>query len=157
MGETNNVERLRRNDPKGRDSEAESRLSNELVATRREFVTALASRIADEHVKIEEIMLFAPAESSTDTPLYRLLAAKSREHYPGAGVLPAVSTGFTDSHFFREIGIASYGYGPFLLPEATLGSVHGNNERIVIENFHKGVALMREIVAEFAGITLTEE
>ena len=122
-----------------------------------EFVTALASRIADEHVKIEEIMLFAPAESSPDTPLYRLLAAKSREHYPGAGVLPSVSTGFTDSHFFREIGIASYGYGPFLLPEATLGSVHGNNERIVIENFHKGVALMREIVAEFAGITLTEE
>lgn len=117
-----------------------------------EFRAALASRIRDEHVKIEEIMLFAPAESRTDTALYRLLAAKSREHYPGAGVLPSVSTGFTDSHFFREIGIASYGYGPFLLPESTLGSVHGNDERIVIENFRKGVALMREIVAEFAGV-----
>jgi acetylornithine deacetylase/succinyl-diaminopimelate desuccinylase-like protein len=116
-----------------------------------EFIAALASRIDDERVQIEEIMLFGPAESSTDTPLYRLLAAKSRAHYPGAGVLPAVSTGFTDSHFFREIGIVSYGYGPFLLPESTLGSVHGNDERIVIENFRKGVVLMREIVAEFAG------
>jgi acetylornithine deacetylase/succinyl-diaminopimelate desuccinylase-like protein len=116
-----------------------------------EFVAALASRIGDEHVKIEEIMLFAPAESSTDTPLYRVLSAKSREHYPAAGVLPSVSTGFTDSHFFREIGIVSYGFGPFLLPESTLASIHGNDERIGIENFHKGVTLMREIVAVFTG------
>lgn len=122
-----------------------------------EFIAALESRIDDPNVRIEEIMLFAAAESSADTPLFRLLAAKSRAHYPGAGVLPVVSRGFTDSHFFREIGIASYGYGPFLLPESTLGSVHGNNERIVVDNFHKGVALMREIVAEFTGTTLTEE
>ncbi len=117
-----------------------------------EFLAAIASRIGDPQVRIEEIMLFGPAESSADTPLYRLLAEKSRAHYPGAGVLPAVSRGFTDSHFFREIGIVSYGYGPFLLPESTLGSIHGNDERIVIENFRKGVILMREIVAEFAGV-----
>ena len=122
-----------------------------------DFITALKSRIDDTNVKIEEIMLFASAESSADTPLFRLLAAKSRAHYPGAGVLPIVSRGFTDSHFFREIGIVSYGYGPFLLPEPTLGSVHGNDERIVVENFRKGVALMREIVAEFTGTTPPEE
>lgn len=122
-----------------------------------EFLAALRSRTDDPRVNIEEIMLFAPAESSTDTPLYRLLAARSREYYPAAGVLPSVSTGFTDSHFFREIGIVSYGFGPFLLPESTLGSIHGNDERIVIENFRKGVALMRDIVASFAGVPLQED
>ncbi len=43
--------------------------------------------------------------------------------------MPAVSTGFTDSHFFRDRGIASYGYAPFLMPQADESGVHGNNER----------------------------
>ena len=59
---------------------------------------------------------------------------------------PAVSTGFTDSHFFRDRGIASYGYAPFLVPEADESGVHGNNERISIENVRTGTQMMYEIV-----------
>jgi len=113
------------------------------------FLIALEARIDDPDVEVEEIMLFDPAASSTDTDLFRLLVAESHRYYPDAGVMPSVSRGFTDSHFFREIGIVSYGFGPFIVPEKHLGSVHGNNERIGVEHFQRGVELMHDVVFAF--------
>ena len=95
-------------------------------------------------------MLFSAAATSSDTPFYSLLVEKTLEHFPGAGVAPSVLGGFTDSHFFRDIGIASYGYIPSIRTSAQSSSVHGNNERIGIEAFNKGVQVMIEIVESFA-------
>ena len=94
-------------------------------------------------------MLFSPAESSTDTGLFRILEEVSKSHYPGAGVVPAVGAGFTDSHFSRDLGITSYGYAPILIPEQDARTVHGNNERIAVDTFEQGVQMMREILARF--------
>ena len=115
-----------------------------------EFLEGIRARIDDDQIEIEEIMLFSAAESSADTPLYSLLVDKTREHFPTAGIAPAVATGFTDSHFFRDIGIASYGYIPSLRTEAQSAGVHGNNERIGIDAFNQGVRIMSEIVEGFA-------
>lgn len=94
-------------------------------------------------------MLFGAAESSSDTKLYRLLEDVSRDHYPGASVLSSVLIAFTDSHFFRDLGITSYGYAPFVITEDEEGSIHGNNERLDIATFNEGVAMMTEIVDAF--------
>lgn len=115
----------------------------DLPAFRREF----ASVINDPDIKIEEIIAFTPAVSSTDTPLYRAIVAAIGRNYPGASIAPAVQTGFTDSHWFRDLGIASYGIGAFVIPAAEEGGSHGNNERISIENIRKGTAMMLEIVS----------
>ena len=95
-------------------------------------------------------MLFSAAESDSDTDLYYLLDAVSRKYYPNTGVVAAVATGFTDSHFFRDLGIVSYGYAPILIPEEDARSVHGNNERIGIATFNRGVEMMVEIVTSFS-------
>lgn len=113
------------------------------------FRAALAARIDDDQIRIEPIMSFAPSASSADTALFRLLEAVIREHYPAAGVVATMQAGFTDSHYFRERGIVSYGYGPFVISSAALASVHGNNERIGIETFTRGVAMMTEVVSAF--------
>jgi acetylornithine deacetylase/succinyl-diaminopimelate desuccinylase-like protein len=84
--------------------------------------------------------------SGTDTDAYRAIETVTRRHFPDAIVLPSVQTGFTDSHFFRDLGIPSYGYAPFLIPLADGGGVHGNNERISIENVRRGTSVMVEIV-----------
>ena len=55
-------------------------------------------------------------------------------------MIPAVATGFTDSHFTRDLGIASYGFDPIVVPESEWGSIHGNNERINVEAFKRGVS-----------------
>lgn len=110
------------------------------------FKRELRDALNDPGIEIEQLLGFTPAVSPTDNLLYRTIAAVTRQHYPEAAIVPAVSTGFTDSHFFRDRGIASYGYAPFLLPEADEAGVHGNNERISIANIRTGTQMMYEIV-----------
>ena len=54
--------------------------------------------------------------------------------------MPAVATGFTDSHFTRDLGIASYGFAPVVVPEKRISRIHGNDERINAEAFKRGVS-----------------
>ena len=110
------------------------------------FLREFTAVINDPEIRIEQIIGFTPAVSSTDNPLYRAIDAAIRRHYPGASVAPAVQTGFTDSHWFRDLGISSYGMNPFLIPKAENAGTHGNNERISIENIRKGTAVMFDVV-----------
>lgn len=110
------------------------------------FLRELTALINDPAIKVETIIGFSPAVSSTEAPLYRAIVDVIHRNYPSASIAPAVSTGFTDSHWFRDLGIASYGFAPFVIPQAEEGGVHGNNERISIENIRKGTAMMVELV-----------
>ena len=110
------------------------------------FLAELRDAIDDPGIQITQILGFTPAVSSTDTPLYRAIVDVTQKHFPNANIVPAVSTGFTDSHFFRDRGIACYGFAPFLVPAAEESGVHGNNERISIENIRKGTAMMVDLV-----------
>jgi len=110
------------------------------------FKRELNDALNEPGITIEQLLGFTPAVSSTDNALYRAIAAVTKAHYPDAAIVPSVSTGFTDSHFFRDRGIASYGYAPFLIPQADESGVHGNNERISIENVRTGTQMLYEIV-----------
>jgi len=114
-----------------------------------EFLEELRTRIDDDQIEVEELMLFESSSTESSTDLYRHLEEMTRRHFPGAPVMPRVGSGFTDSHFFREMGIASYGYSPLVVPEDANGTAHGNNERINIEAFNRAVAVMSEIVTTF--------
>ena len=63
-------------------------------------------------------------------------------------MLPSVLTGFTDSHFMRDLGITSYGFSPSLIPVEESAGVHGNNERISTETVEMGVGMLLEILEE---------
>jgi acetylornithine deacetylase/succinyl-diaminopimelate desuccinylase-like protein len=102
--------------------------------------------VNDPAVRIEKIMGFTPAVSSTDTDLYRAITDVCMKHYPEAGITPSVSTGFTDSHFFRDLGIASYGFNAMIIPAAIAGGVHGNNERVPVDSVKQGVRMLLEII-----------
>jgi acetylornithine deacetylase/succinyl-diaminopimelate desuccinylase-like protein len=115
------------------------------------FLRELAAVIDDPGIRVEQIMAFTPAVSPTDNPLYQAIVDVTRRHFPAANIYPQVSTGFTDSHFFRDLGIASYGFAPFLVPADQESGVHGNNERISIENVRRGTVMMLEIVEAVAG------
>jgi acetylornithine deacetylase/succinyl-diaminopimelate desuccinylase-like protein len=101
-------------------------------------------------VEIEVLMGFSPAVSSTDTELYRTVQDVTLETFPGANFVPQVSGGFTDSHFFRDLGIVSYGYEATATPEADGAGVHGNDERVTEENVRRGVAMTLKILERFA-------
>ena len=111
---------------------------------------AEVGQVLGDAIEVKTIMGFTPAVSSADTELYRVLEAVCREHFPGAPVVPSVVGGFTDSHFVRDLGITAYGFTPVVIPLEDEGSVHGNNERISVENVRRGVTMMLEIARRFA-------
>ena len=114
-----------------------------------QFIRELALIVNDANIDIEKIMGFTATASSTDTPLYRLIEKTLVEHFPGATIIPGVTTGFTDSHFFRDMGITSYGFGPFVIPANDRRGVHGNNEHISIENMKVGTQVMIDLINAF--------
>ena len=61
-------------------------------------------------------------------------------------VLPSVSAGFTDSRIFRQHGITSYGFIPYLLEQQEAMTVHGHDERISVENLRLGCQVLFETV-----------
>ncbi|HUQ47325.1 MAG TPA: M20/M25/M40 family metallo-hydrolase [Gemmatimonadaceae bacterium] len=114
------------------------------------FLREFTAVLNDANIKIDTVVAFSAAVSSTDTPLYKAMTDAIRRSWPSATIAPAVQTGFTDSHWFRDLGIASYGFAPFVIPVAEESGTHGNNERISIENIRKGTAVMLEIVRAVA-------
>ena len=59
-----------------------------------------------------------------------------------------MSTGATDSRFFREKGIPCYGIMPAVVSNEDLSSVHGYNEKISVDNLEMGARMLVRIVEE---------
>lgn len=115
-----------------------------------EFVRELGTIINDDNIVISRILGFTPAVSPIDTPLYEAINRALSLSFENMVTIPSVSTGFTDSHFFRDMGIVSYGFMPFLFLPGEQTGVHGNNERISIENLNRGTKVLTDFLFEFA-------
>ena len=114
-----------------------------------EFIDTLRVLINDSSISIEVLMQGKAAEPTEETQLYRAIENVVQRHFRAAPVIPGVGTGFTDSRFFRPLGIACYGFTPVLIPPEELSGVHGNDERISIKNVRRGVPMMLEILEAF--------
>lgn len=114
------------------------------------FLNDLRQVIADDAIRIDIVLSFAPSASPTDTEFFKVLEGIAGELDPGVKVTTPLLTGFTDCHFFREKGIPCYGFIPFRLPAKELGGVHGNDERLSLENVKFGTRTMVEIVRRLA-------
>lgn len=115
--------------------------------TAEEFVTDVRNIIESSGVDVEVIMAFTPAVSSTASVLYQAIESVTAERHPGSRVMPSVATGFTDSHFTRDLGIASYGFDPIVVPEAEFSRIHGNDERVNVAAFRRGVGDFLAIIS----------
>ena len=65
-----------------------------------------------------------------------------------AVVVPRVISGFTDAHYFRELGLVAYGFVPRWLDTRDTRGIHGPNERISVDNLTRGVRVLVEILEE---------
>jgi len=113
-----------------------------------EFIANLRNMVASAGVELEVIMAFTPAISATNSRLYQSIEKVTREMHPGSRVLPSVTTGFTDSHFTRDMGIVSYGFNPMINVSGVPSGVHGNDERVNEAAFRRGVSDMRAIIRD---------
>jgi acetylornithine deacetylase/succinyl-diaminopimelate desuccinylase-like protein len=99
------------------------------------FFDDMKRLINDPEVRIEPITgnLRPPAPPSRlDSEMYRALEKVSKAMYPGAVVLPTMSTGSSDMAQTRAKGIQSYGIGPpGTESENAAYGAHGDVERLL--------------------------
>src|SRR5437667_181472 len=106
----------------------------------------------DEHVEVAiSREPKVPNLSPPDTELYKAMADTLRRRVPGAVVAPMILVAFTDNWVFRRCGLHSYGFSPFILDDAELQRLHGNDERISLENLREGVRAYTEMLLDVAG------
>jgi acetylornithine deacetylase/succinyl-diaminopimelate desuccinylase-like protein len=104
-----------------------------------DFLALLREVIADDTVRVQTLLSFPASSSDADSGFMTAVRKLAATDLGGAPVIPSVITGFTDSHWFREHGVASYGFVPFVLSEDDERTVHGVNERVSIDNLRDGV------------------
>ncbi|MEE4360777.1 MAG: M20/M25/M40 family metallo-hydrolase [Pseudomonadales bacterium] len=113
------------------------------------FIAKLEVLIDDPDIQVTRLMGFTAASSDTTTALYAAMESVLTEAVPGARVVPTMAAGFTDSHFFRDLGIPSYGFGTLLLPPSEYAGVHGNDERVNLAAYRDAVRLYHAVVERF--------
>lgn len=110
------------------------------------FVATLKTVVADPAVSIDVLLNFPPSASPTTTPLFdSIRAVTTREQI---ALVPSVLRGFTDSHYFREKGIVSYGFVPFELTAEEADRMHGLNERVSTANLREATRRLLELLQE---------
>lgn len=100
-------------------------------------------------VSVKTLLTFKPGISSNQHPLFKTIADVLGNEAPGTIVLPKVSPGFTDSHFFREMGIPAFGFSPIMLSEEGSYGAHGMNEKLSLEDFYQGLKTIKAIVFDY--------
>tara|TARA_X000000368_G_scaffold409374_2_gene391222 strand:- start:90 stop:1463 length:1374 start_codon:yes stop_codon:yes gene_type:complete len=112
-----------------------------------EFIETFNELVKDTGVKVEVIMAFTSAISPTDSDLFKAIEEVTADLYPNSSVVPSVSTGFTDSHFTRDLGIASYGFNPLIGKGDDFSGVHGNDEKVNEQAFRQGILDLNQIIS----------
>jgi acetylornithine deacetylase/succinyl-diaminopimelate desuccinylase-like protein len=110
------------------------------------FLSDLRTIVGDPEVTLETTLSFPTSGSPADSVLVDAVRAMAADELAGAPVVASVIPGFTDSHWFRTIGIASYGFVPLVLQERDQRSVHGVDERVAEDNLGQGVRLLTSVL-----------
>jgi acetylornithine deacetylase/succinyl-diaminopimelate desuccinylase-like protein len=118
------------------------------------FRRTLERLIADPKIRIEAIGDMAPPYSAPlDTEMFRALERVAGRVLPGVPVATPVTAGATDRPYWAAAGPIAYGIDPYLveLEESRL-SVHGNNERLSLENIEFGLKYYVDVILEMAAL-----
>ena len=117
------------------------------------FYGEMAKVIGDPAVKIVPIPQSRPPSpaSRLDTDMFRVMQRAAAKMFPGAAVLPGMSTGASDQAQLRAKGIQSYGIGPGSTEEDTINyPAHGDVERLAESSLYPFVQYVWEVVTEIA-------
>jgi len=134
-------------------AEARANLDVRLLPGERcaDFTAEIRGVIAEPQATLESLLSFEAGSSPIETDLYRAIEAVAARSDSPSAVVPRMIAGFTDAHYFRDLGIVSYGFVPRRLRPHEARGVHGPNERISLDNLELGINTMVEILEELAG------
>jgi len=111
--------------------------------------------IADTGIKITLTQKDAPPHFPTSVPavdpsLLSAVTDLTHKMWGDIPVIPTMSTGATDSHWLREVGIPSFGVsGLFSLPGET--NAHGRDEKLRVKSYYDGLEFLDQLVRRLGG------
>src|SRR5712692_927241 len=117
-----------------------------------DLVAELQKLVNDPQVRFEVAQASRQPSppSSIEGDLYKSIERAGPQAFPGAIVLPFLSTGATDSAQLRLHNVQSYGLLPFPLTEEDDRRMHADDERIPLDAFRKGIDFLCRVVMDFA-------
>jgi acetylornithine deacetylase/succinyl-diaminopimelate desuccinylase-like protein len=125
-------------------------LPDENPDTRIEWLRVFAARSGVTIAQVMEKSGPAPL-SSRHTPMFALIAGEAGRQYPGARTGSEILVAWSnDSRYLRARGINAYGLMPFPADWYQTQGIHSIDERVRVDWFTQGVALMRRITVRFA-------
>ena len=117
-----------------------------------ELIGQLGKIVSDPQIRFK--LARDPGEnappSDITSPLYKTIERITTQDFSGAIAIPFLSTGATDSASLRLHKVQAYGLNPFPLNENDDARMHGDDERIPLDSFRKGVVFLYHIVSDFA-------
>jgi acetylornithine deacetylase/succinyl-diaminopimelate desuccinylase-like protein len=117
-----------------------------------EEVKATLERVlADDQIAVTQLgtpVLSAPSELHEE--IMGTIEKLSQEFWPGAVVLPVMSTGATDGSYLRNAGIPTYGHSGLANDIRELRA-HGKDERVMIKSFYEGDEYLYRLVKMLSG------
>ncbi len=113
------------------------------------FLNTIRKVIDDNAIKIDILLNFPAVSSPQRSILMNAITDLARKEK--AEVVPTMGAGFTDSHFFRQLGITAYGFMPIEMTAAEERTIHGVDERISVKNLGDGMKRMAHLLKFLGG------
>ena len=116
----------------------------------KKFLRTIEKVIDDKDIHLDVILNFPPVSSPQRSELMTAIEALARRDGK-AQVVPTMTAGFTDSHYFRQKNLIAYGFMPISVTSDEAHGVHGINERIGVKELGAGIKRMVELLELFGG------
>src|SRR5271156_742327 len=68
--------------------------------------------------------------------------------FKGAIVVPWMTTGGSDSRVLRAKGVPAYGFVPVILGEGEIERIHGDDERLSVDNLNRGIKATYDLTTD---------
>jgi acetylornithine deacetylase/succinyl-diaminopimelate desuccinylase-like protein len=124
--------------------------------TAEEVRTQLARVIADTAV---QVIIRSQRPASPPSPLLPEVMEPVRQitrHLFGdIPVIPVMSTGATDSRFFRTLGVPALGVSGLFLDPTVDSRAHGRDERMRVQSFYEGQEFLYRLTKALTSATAT--
>jgi acetylornithine deacetylase/succinyl-diaminopimelate desuccinylase-like protein len=113
-----------------------------------QFLATLQRVAGDTAVQFQRELTPKPSlESPIETEFFHAIERAAHERDPNALVTTPMLTGATDRPTYRKLGIVTYGFDPFKVESADAQrGVHGNDERLSVENVGFGVRYLFDVL-----------
>jgi len=114
------------------------------------FLKTIRKVIGDNSIKIDVVLNFPPVSSPQRSELMTAIETLA-EKTDKSQVVPIMTAGFTDSHYFREKQIIAYGFVPVEIPQGEARGVHGVNEKIGVKEMGRAIQRTVELLKIIGG------